>query len=174
MSNETNVKSFHVARMSLLIRALTVLLLALPPVLVVYALLGKRMLAWPAAFLIGLYALVWLWFRPIRFVVHRGGIRVVWPLRHCEIPREDIASARVVDRRELQSEIGFALRIGVGGLWGGFGWLWTTRRGLVRMYITRTDRFVWIERVGGRLWLITPENPDEFVRALLSVLNSAP
>jgi hypothetical protein len=34
------------------------------------------------------------------------------------------------------------------------------------MYVTRTDRFVWIERAGGRPWLITPEQPEAFVRAL--------
>jgi hypothetical protein len=34
------------------------------------------------------------------------------------------------------------------------------------MYISRTDSFVWIERAGGRPWLLTPEEPQEFVRAL--------
>jgi hypothetical protein len=36
------------------------------------------------------------------------------------------------------------------------------------MYISRTDGFVWIERVSGRPWLITPEQPEAFVRALSS------
>jgi hypothetical protein len=34
------------------------------------------------------------------------------------------------------------------------------------MYISRTDRFVWIERGDERPWLITPEEPEAFVRAL--------
>jgi hypothetical protein len=51
-------------------------------------------------------------------------------------------------------------------MWGGFGWLWTRKRGIVQMYISRTDRFVWIERAGERPWLITPERPEEFVAAL--------
>jgi hypothetical protein len=34
------------------------------------------------------------------------------------------------------------------------------------MYITRTDRFVWIERRNERPWLITPENPEDFIQAL--------
>jgi len=34
------------------------------------------------------------------------------------------------------------------------------------MYISRTDQFVWIERKNGRQWLITPEEPDAFVRAV--------
>jgi Bacterial PH domain len=36
------------------------------------------------------------------------------------------------------------------------------------MFVTRTDRFVWIERTRERPWLITPEQPDAFVRALSS------
>ena len=60
------------------------------------------------------------------------------------------------------------MRVGAGGLWGGFGWLWTQRRGIVQMYISRTDGFVWIERVGDRPWLITPAQPSAFVRALSS------
>lgn len=73
---------------------------------------------------------------------------------------------RIVDGRELKREIGWGMRVGAGGLWGGFGRLWTTRRGVVQMYVTRTDRFVRIERAGGRPWLITPEQPEAFVRAL--------
>jgi hypothetical protein len=34
------------------------------------------------------------------------------------------------------------------------------------MYISRTDQFVWIERRNERPWLITPENPEAFIRAL--------
>ena len=34
------------------------------------------------------------------------------------------------------------------------------------MYISRIDRFVWIERVGGRPRLITPAEREAFVRAL--------
>jgi hypothetical protein len=62
------------------------------------------------------------------------------------------------------------MRVGAGGLWGGFGWLWTQRRGIVQMYISRTDGFVWIERIGDRPWLITPDEPEKFVRALSSQL----
>jgi hypothetical protein len=34
------------------------------------------------------------------------------------------------------------------------------------MYVSRTDGYVWIERSGKRPWLITPEQPEAFVRAL--------
>ncbi len=117
-------------------------------------------------FLIALYAWVWFRFRPSQLTVHEGGLQVIWPLKCRNIPRETIASVRVIDRRELKREIGWGMRVGAGGLWGAFGWLWTQRRGVIQMYVTRMDRFVWIERTDGRPWLITPEEPEEFVRAL--------
>lgn len=91
---------------------------------------------------------------------------MTWPLKRRVVPRDDIASVRILARESLKKDIGWGVRIGAGGLWGGFGWLWTKRRGVVQMYVTRTDRFVWIERRRGRPWLVTPERPDAFVRAL--------
>ena len=166
MSDEINVKSFRLARMSPLVLTLTFLLLALPPAFLAGAVFGGQPLAVPAVFLIALYAWVWLRFRPSRFTVQGSGLEVNWPLKCRHIPRESIVSARVIDRQALKREIGWGMRVGAGGIWGGFGWLWTKRRGVVQMYISRTDGFVWIERAGGRPWLLTPEEPEEFVRAL--------
>ncbi len=169
---QISVKSFRLARMSAQVLILTLLLLALPLAFLVGALFARWLLAVPAVFMIAIYAWVWLRFRPSQFTVHRGGLQVVWPLKRRDIPREDISNVRIVDRQELKSEIGWCMRIGAGGLWGGFGWLWTKRRGVVQMYVTRTDRFVWIERTGSRPWLITPEQPEAFVRALSRYNNS--
>lgn len=165
-SGEIPVRTFRLARMSTLVQSLTLLLLALPLAFLAGPLFGMRPLAVPALFIVAIYAWVWLRFRPSRFVVHRAGLQVIWPLKRREIPREDISDVRIVDRQELKTEIGWGMRVGAGGLWGGFGWLWTKRRGIVQMYVSRTDRFVWIERAGGRPWLITPEHPETFVRVL--------
>ena len=168
MSDQNVTKSFRLAPMSPLILTSTLLFLVLPPLFVVSALFARNQL-WAAALLVlGIDAWVWLRFRPSRFTVQGSGLDVIWPLKRRHIPRESIASARIMDRQELKSEIGigWGVRIGAGGIWGGFGWLWTKRRGVVQMYVSRTDGFVWIERTGGRPWLLTPEEPDEFVRAL--------
>jgi Bacterial PH domain len=95
-------------------------------------------------------------------------IEVVWPLKRRRIPREDIASVRILQQGELRREVGWGARVGAGGLWGGFGWLWTSRRGIVQMYVSQTDQFVWIEHKNNRPWLITPEEPEAFVRAVSS------
>src|SRR5262249_42623970 len=81
------------------------------------------------------------------------------PLRRCVLPRSGISEVRALDRRSLRREVGWGARVGAGGLWGGFGWLWTARRGIVQMYISRVDGLVWIERGGERPWLVTPAAP---------------
>ena len=158
--------TFRLAPMDFLMRLLTLALLALPPLFLAIAVLGNRWLLIPAAFLVAVYVWIWLWFRPARFIVHPRVLEIVWPVRRRTIPREDVVAVRLLDKHELRREVGWAMRGGAGGLWGGFGWLWTQKRGIVRMYISRTDGLVWIERRDDRPWLITPERPEAFVRAL--------
>jgi Bacterial PH domain len=160
--------SFRLARMDFMIRLLTLALLVLPPMFLGIALLGNRLLLIPTAFLVAIYVWIALWFRPMRFIVQPRTLQIVWPLRQREISRDDIAAVRLLDKHQLEREVGRSMRVGAGGLGGGFGWLWTQKRGVVRMYISRTDGLVWIERRNDRPWLITPERPDSFVRALSS------
>ena len=160
--------TFRLARMDFLIRLLTLALLVLPLMFVAIALLGSPLVLIPAALLVAIYVWIGLWFRPTRFVVQPRTLEIVWPLRQREIPRDDITAVRLMDKHELEREVGRSMRVGAGGLGGGFGWLWTQKRGVVRMYVSRTDGLVWIERRGDRPWLITPDRPDSFVRALSS------
>ena len=164
----TTVQSFRLAHMSPLIWILTLALLAVPAVFFSTAMVGRHLLTVPALCIVVMYVWVWLRFRPTRFVVYPDRLEVRWPLKRRSIPRKDIAAVRLIDKRALHSVTGWGMRVGAGGLWGGFGWLWTQRRGIVQMYISRTDGFVWIERVGDRPWLITPAQPAAFVRALSS------
>jgi hypothetical protein len=152
--------------MSTSILVLTAIMLAIPVVLSVAAVFVDRRLALAPSLMWAIYVWVWLRFRPREFDVHADRVEIVWPLRRESIPRAVIASVRIMDARELRRELGLALRIGAGGLWGGFGWLWTRQRGVVRMYVSRIDRFVWIETTRGRPWLLTPERPDDFVRSV--------
>jgi hypothetical protein len=157
---------FRLAPMSPVIRWLTVVMLALPAVLFVNAVLVQHRLAGPAVLVTVIYAWIWLRYRPTQFIIHPDVLEIVWPLKRRRLARREIAAIRIMNREELRQKIGWGLRVGAGGLWGGFGWLWTRRRGIVQMYISRMDRFVWIELQSGRPWLITPEDPELFVQAL--------
>ena len=116
-----------------------------------------------------IYGWVWARFRPTAFVVHPDSVEVIWPLKRRRIPRAEVSSVRVMDQQELRRGrwVGACGSVPA-GLWGGFGWLWTSRRGIVQTYVSRLDRFVWIERGRERPWLITPDRPEEFVRALVA------
>ena len=160
------MRTFRLAPMCPAMLTITVVMLALPVAFGVGAGLGHPALGLPAAIVLVIYAWIWLRLRPTRFVVGPRAVEVVWPLRRTEIARDGIVQARMVDRRQLRRDIGWGMRVGAGGLWGGFGWLWTQRRGIVQMYVSRVDGFVWIERAGDRPWLLTPEEPEAFVRAL--------
>lgn len=158
---------FALAPMGPLIRGITIVVLALPVGLALVATAsGARPLGGVALVVAALYGWVWTRFRPTAFVVHPHALEVVWPLKRVEIGRHEIVAVRLIDRTELEREVGWGLRVGAGGLWGAFGWLWTARRGIVQMYVSRLDGFVWIERRAERPWLITPDDPDAFVRAL--------
>ena len=154
--------------MSTVLRVMTILLFGIPAAFVSVALSGKAPFLWgPALLVAAIYGHIWLRMRPTRFVVDERGVEVVWPLRREIIPRARIAHARILDREALRQEAGWGMRVGAGGLWGGFGWLYTSKRGVVRMYISELDRFVWIETTDRkRPWMITPEEPEAFVRTL--------
>ncbi|NLW81708.1 MAG: hypothetical protein GXY42_08580 [Desulfovibrionales bacterium] len=169
MKDDKAGTSFRLAPMSPLSRTCTLFLLALPPTFLIAALYLTSVLTELTLITLlftATYIWIWLWFRPTRFIVHRGGIEVCWPLKRREIAQEDISNVRLMDVQQLKREIGWGVRIGAGGLWGGFGWLWTKRRGVVQMYVSRTDGYVWLDCTGKRPWLITPEQPETFVRAL--------
>ena len=148
------------------IRIMTLVLLALPVLFVLSAVFGRALLIAPTILLIAIYSWVWLRFRPTQFVVNQDALEVLWPLKRRQIARDSISDIRIVNGRDLKPQIGWGLRVGAGGLWGGFGWLWTQRRGIVQMYISRLNDLVWIDRKAGRPWLISPERPQEFVHAL--------
>src|SRR5882762_2477225 len=131
--------NFRLAPMCRFILMLTVVLLSLPVALLAGAAAGARVLTGVALLTILIYMWVWTRFRPTAFIVHPHALEVVWPLKRRELERAGIVGVRLMTRQELRQEVGWGVRVGAAGLWGGFGWLWTERRGIVQMYISRID-----------------------------------
>jgi hypothetical protein len=159
---------FQLAEMSLSIRLFTVALLVLPVGMAGAALIGggEPKLLCVAAPLAGIYLLSWLWFRPSHFELGVDALRVVWPIRRREVPFANVETAEIVGARELRDEHGWLLRIGVGGLWGGFGRLWSSKGRHLDFYVSRTSPLVLVRLRRGRSLLITPEQPERFVEML--------
>lgn len=148
---------YRLAPMSTSITVLTAVLLLIP------ALLLATGLAVVAVIVALLYGWAWAWMRPRSFELGEEALIISWPMRSRRIARRDIQGARTIEPKDFRREHGFAARIGVGGLWGGFGLLWTRAR-TFDMYISRTDGLVIVELNDARPLLLTPERPEEFVR----------
>lgn len=164
---EGPLPEFPLAPMTLDIRIATGVLLALPLIFSVNAwLTGVTQLAALVPVLLLLYALVWLWWRPRGFAISGGQLRIRMPLRDITQSLPLWQRAEVLSIGELRHRYGTAVRVGAGGLWGGFGWLWTRRGGWLRLYVSRTNQLVLIEWRKGPPWLISPARPNDFVAAL--------
>ncbi len=161
------MERFRLATMSGLILWLTVLVLPIPLVLL-YA--GSRgglgALAWvPALFVAGVYLVVWFYMRPSYFELSSSSLDIVWPVRRYSIALSEIENVMQMRGEEFRSRYGLGVRIGAGGLWGGFG-LYKTKSVTFRFYISRTDDYVIVRRRSGRPLLITPAEPHRFADAL--------
>ena len=158
---------FPLAPMSPAIRWLTLALWLLPALFGVLALASRFPMGWfPCAVLLALYAAVWLACRPKGFEVSGAGLDVVFPTWTRSLPASGLRRARRISSAAFREEFGWAIRIGVGGLWGGFGWLWTSRGGMLELYVSRLDGLLLVERQPGRPLLITPADPDRMLQAL--------
>ena len=163
------IHSFKLAPMSPLILGLTVALWLLVAIAGGVALITRQ----PGAIavvvlLLAIYGVVWFGCRPARFVITDSHLDIVFPAWRRSIPRADVVGVRMLAAEQFQAEFGWAIRIGAGGLWGGFGWLQTARQGLLEFYVSTTGQFLLIERAAGRSLLITPDRPEEMQRILMS------
>jgi hypothetical protein len=160
---------FRLAPMSRRLRVLTWGLLVVPLVLLATAAASPpRAQVGPvavSALVVLVYASVWLVWRPRRFEIDATTLRIVWPVRSRTIVRTAVVAARVVTGPEFRREYGLGMRIGAGGLFGGFGLL-KMRTTTFSMWIARTDPLVIVELRDARPLLVTPEDPDRFVAML--------
>ena len=165
-------RSFEIAPMSPLIRGLTIFLLLLPVVFVAIGALGGGpagvVLLATGALIALLYASIWWGGRPSRFLVTDAALTIVWPVRRAVVPRHDVAGARVMTLREFRDEYGNTVRVGAGGLFGTFGWLWSRRGGWLDVYVTNLGDWVVVERRSGRPLVLSPADPEGFAAALAS------
>lgn len=165
------ISRFALAPMDGLLRVLTVVCFAIPAVMGTVAATTRHPIDWilgaVAVLIAASYGVIWLALRPRAFVITPDALELEWPIRKRSIPREAIVSVTKRDKAELARELGRMMRIGAGGVWGGFGQA-ATARGRYELWISRTDWMIVIECEGRRGLLVTPDDPDRFVAELAS------
>lgn len=163
------MQRFPLAPMSRLIYWMSVFVLLLP-VLLYYA--GSRASGvigtGTAALLLGIYLFIWVYMRPSHFELSPQSLDVVWPIRRFSTPISEIESIERLDGEQFRARYGYGMRIGAGGLWGGFGLL-KMKNEMFRFYISRLDGYVLVRSRSARPLLITPAEPDGFVAVLESL-----
>lgn len=163
------MRSFALAPMSTQLRVMTWVCFAIPAIQLAAALSTpqpvRSVLFGVCVFLVLVYASVWFAWRPSRFELDAEGLRIVWPVRWRLVPADALLDARSLTGVELRDEFGRGMRIGAGGLWGGFGWL-KTGNVTFSMWVSRTDRFVIVRVADDKPLLLTPEHPERFVEAV--------
>jgi hypothetical protein len=157
-------RTFQLAPMDGLIRGLTAIIVGVGVVLVALS-RGHGPLWLPGALVLVLSAAVYVVWRPSAFEVGDRALTLRFPVRSKTITLSGLASAQRLDRAGFRQRFGAALRVGVGGLFGGFGWLWTSK-GWVEMDISRSDDLVLLEWRGRMPLLLTPVEADAFLAAV--------
>jgi hypothetical protein len=118
---------------------------------------------WGAVALVALVIAISWQMRPARYEVSDESVRIVraWPFKSIAIPKAEIKDVRPVTLtwKTIRS-------FGVGGLFGTGGWFWNKELGNFLVAMTNGHKLVLISN-GGK-FVISPENPDEFIRDLQS------
>lgn len=165
-----NHERFALAPMSSGIRALTIGLCILPVALLYMGIrAGHPGALVPGILTVALFVWVWGYFRPTRFELAGDSLTIVWPWRRYRLPLAEVRDVELITGAEFRARYGWGMRVGAGGLWGGFGLL-VTRQGTLRFYISRLDGYVLIHPRSGRTLLITPERPEVFADRLRQLI----
>ena len=125
----------------------------------------------PSALILPLPFLGALWviqgLAPSGYTLEEGGVRIERRWLRRLIPYDRINAC---DR--WRRPIGGLLAVGINGLFGSSGPRWNPRTGWHYLAITNTDDLVFLETAGGVV-VLSPTDPDEFVRALTARLPTA-
>jgi hypothetical protein len=102
-------------------------------------------------------------FRPISYVILDGLLVIHRPLLDIKIEVNEIKNVEILDSQELKGTI---RTFGVGGLWGYWGSFANTRIGAMKWYATRMSNAVLITTVSNKKIVLTPDDPELFVKNL--------
>lgn len=118
-----------------------------------------------AFLIVFIYSVIWFRMRPKSFVIDDENLTIEWPVGKKSWKRSEISSVEYMPREKFKETYGFGIRVGAGGLWGGFGRYQTTDT-TFRMFVSRIDGFVIVNFREGRPLMITPENPESFMKSV--------
>ncbi len=112
------------------------------------------------SFLIILYLIVVL-FKPRYYNLNYEELIINRTIGNVSIRKIGIKSVEIIDKEKLKGSI---RTFGVGGLFGYFGKFYNSSFGAMTWYATRRSNYVLIKTSTNKKIIITPNNPDDFVK----------
>lgn len=106
-------------------------------------------------------------FHPSSYSVNRTELIISRPAKGVKIRVGDIKNVERLTRKDLA----WSVRIfGVGGLFGYYGKFSNKTIGPMTWYATRRNSYVLIQLKNNKKIIITPDEPEEFIKELSAVL----
>ncbi len=112
--------------------------------------------------LLTVYASAYL-FSPLAYEITADAVVIHRPIRNVLIPLHTITSVEPAGRDRLKNAI---RTFGVGGLFGYYGKFLNRAIGNMTWYATRRDQGVLLTTRDNQKILLTPDDPDRFIRML--------
>ncbi len=105
-------------------------------------------------------------YRPLRYEVTKDSLIIHHIIRNVRLEMSEVKSIGLLQK----SDIGFSFRtFGIGGLFGYFGLLTTTKLGNTTWYATRKTNIVLVQTISNKKIIVTPDNAQEFVQSFNNV-----
>ena len=99
-------------------------------------------------------------FRPIDYEISSGKLIIRRPFVDVKIELSQIKTVELLD----EEKIGQAFRtFGVGGLFGYFGKMSSSKLGSLTLYATRRNKTVLVQTVNDKKIILTPDEPEKFI-----------
>jgi hypothetical protein len=110
-----------------------------------------------------------VFFAPLKYTITNSEIITNRLGPNVVVPIKSIHDINRIPRKELGP---IPLRVfGVGGFCGSYGYFWSLRLGLFKAYITNTQTLIFIKYGDNKKILLSPERPEEFLRAITQAKN---
>ncbi|MDB5249800.1 MAG: hypothetical protein JWQ40_4194 [Segetibacter sp.] len=113
-------------------------------------------------FLIAVY-LATYFYRPINYDLTDENLVIHRPFNNVIIKRKNIKSVKSIDKDQMKWTI---RTLGVGGFFGYYGQFVNSQLGNMTWYATRQDKTVLIETNDNKKLVVTPDEPEEFIKQL--------
>lgn len=107
-------------------------------------------------------------YAPQAYIVESDKLSIIRPIGNIDLALNNFSSVRLVDKSEIRTLV---RTFGVGGLFGYFGFYYSSSMGKLSLYTTQRKNLVLIEQKEGRKVILSPDDAS-LVETLVSKLKN--